>query len=347
MGPMVSDVPASAAGSLPTYLPGQRPLDQLDRRIVACLQINGRATWQQVASVVGASESTVSRRANRLLRDGVIRVSAMLDPGRCGLGTPLLMQVKCAAGATNAVASTLADRPDVRFLASVAGSFDLVLEVVVGSRAYLADVLLGELGVIPGITATTTETIVRHFKTAYDWSRALLPNDPGALEPDPVGCLEPVTLDMKDMQMAQVLRDDGRASVADLAARLDVSESSVRRRLERLTSSGALWFGTFVDPQTMGFETEMFVWMEVDLAHLEEIAGTLTKRPEVRYLSITTGYSDLACELVLRDLDDLYRFSTQVLGSLSGVRRTEMGQELQILKRGYLAAPMRSRQPQQ
>ncbi|SEF15365.1 DNA-binding transcriptional regulator, Lrp family [Jiangella alba] len=338
MSGMSNDSPAWLPGRLPSWSSGSGRLDDLDRAIIACLQLNGRATWQQIAAVAGASESTVSRRANRLLANRVVCVSAVPDPARCGLGTPVLMQVECAVGATTAVAGVLAMRSDVRFLALLTGSHDLVLEVVVGSRAHLADVLVDQLRSIPGITHTSTETVVRNFKTSYDWSRGLLGDRAALLERPPAPGGGRVTLDATDLQMVQILAADGRTSMSEVAARVGIGEAAARRRLDVLTSSGALWFATFVDPQAMGFQTEMFLWLGVDFARLEEVAAELARHPEVRYLSATAGYSDLACELVLRDLDDLYRFNTEVLGSLPGIRRVEMGQELQIAKRGFLTS---------
>lgn len=336
---MTNDLPMVPVGTLPAWDPAQPSLDELDRLIVAALQVNGRATWQQISSVVEASESTVSRRANRLLRDGVVRVSAVPDPTRCGLGTPVLMQVTCAVGATRSVARAMAMRSDVRFVALLTGTYDLVLEVVVGSRAHLAEVLVDELRSVPGLSGTTTETIVRNFKTSYDWSRELLGDAARTIEPPPAKTLASVSLDVTDVQLVQILVEDGRTPVAELAGRLGLSESAVRRRIEHLTSNGALWFATFVDPQVMGYETELFLWLDVDFAKLDEIAGSLSALPEVRYISGTAGYSDLVCELVLRDLDHLYDFTTRVLGSMSGIRQVEMGQELQILKRGFLTSP--------
>lgn len=339
MRTVTTDLPVLPVGTLPAWDPSQAALDELDRLIVAALQVNGRATWQQISSVVGASESTVSRRANRLLRDGVVRVSAVPDPARCGLGTPVLMQVTCEVGATRSVARAMAMRSDVRFVALLTGTYDLVLEVVVGSRAHLAEVLVDELRSVPGISATTTETIVRNFKTSYDWSRECLGDAAQALDPAPATALAAVTLDVTDVQMAQILVEDGRTPVAELAGRLGIGESAVRRRIEHLTSNGAVWFATFVDPQVMGYETELFLWLDVDFARLEEIAAGLSALPEVRYISGTAGYSDLVCELVLRDLDHLYDFTTRVLSSMPGIRQVEMGQELQILKRGFLTSP--------
>ena len=43
-------------------------LGELDRKLVAALQVNGRASWKQVARAVDATESTVARRGQQLLQ---------------------------------------------------------------------------------------------------------------------------------------------------------------------------------------------------------------------------------------------------------------------------------------
>ena len=81
---------------------------------------------------------------------------------------------------------------------------------------------------------------------------------------------------------------------------------------------------------------EVFIWLRVELARLEETARALAERREVRYLSATSGFSDLTCEAILRSQDDLYAFSTGVLGVLPGIREVDVGLELQTVKRGYV-----------
>jgi DNA-binding Lrp family transcriptional regulator len=149
-------------------------VDKLDRRIAAALQINGRASWQQVAYAVGSSESTVALRAQRTISSGELRVVAIADPILCGFGYSVLVQLKCEVGSSSHVTHALAKRSDVRFLALVTGSFDIVMELIVPSRRYLGGVLLDELPTIGGIKETTTETVLRNFKMSYDWSRDLL-----------------------------------------------------------------------------------------------------------------------------------------------------------------------------
>lgn len=265
-------------------------------------------------------------------------VSVIPDPVRCGLGTPLLVQVDCAAGATGAVATTLARRSDVRFLALLTGSHDIVFEAITASREHLAEVVVDQLRSVPGVTRTRAESVIRNFKTAYDWSRGILGDQVALLEQDPRREVEPATVDATDLQMIQLLAADGRTAVADLAERLGMGEAATRRRLDALAATNAISFATLVDPPVMGFDVEMFFWLDVEFSRLESTAQRLVDHPEVRYVSATAGYSNLACEVILRDVDDLYRFNTEVLGSLQGIRRVEMGQEPRVLKRGYLLA---------
>ena len=58
--------------------------------------------------------------------------------------------------------------------------------------------------------------------------------------------------------------------------------------------------------------------------------------PEVRYLAATSGFSDLVCEVILRSPDDLYEFSTEILGGLRGIQSTVIAHELVTVKRAYM-----------
>lgn len=315
-------------------------VDALDRRIAAALQINGRASWQQVAHAVGSSESTVARRAQRMINSREIRVVAIADPIRCGFGYPVLVQLKCEVGESYRVAHALAERPDVRFLALVTGSFDVVMELIVPSRRYLGSVLLDELPTIEGIKETTSETVLRTFKMSYDWSRDLLGDasvelDRSAEVPDGVSP-KSSTLDAIDLRLYDLLIENGRSSLSELASMAGISESMTRRRVDSLRARGCLRFATLVEPYLLGYDVECFCWVRADLSQLEQTARILADRREVRYLSATIGYSELICEAILRSQDDLYDFSTRTLGQLPGVQGADVGIELQTVKRAYL-----------
>jgi len=315
-------------------------VDELDQRIAAALQVNGRASWLQVARVVGSSESTVARRAQRMIDAGKIRVIAVADPIKCDFGYPVLVQLKCKVGAALHVAHALANRPDVRFLALVTGSFDVVMELIVPSRRYLAGVLLEELPRIEGIKETTTETVLRNFKMSYDWSRDLLGDASAELDRLPAALdntsAKSYTLDAIDLRLYELLLEDGRRSFSELASVVGISESMAKRRVNALRERGCLRFATLVEPYLLGYDVECVCWVRVELSQLERTATILADQREVRYLSATIGYSDLICEVILRTQDDLYDFSTRTLGQLPGVQGVDVGLELQTIKRAYL-----------
>lgn len=313
-------------------------LDDLDRQIVAALQIHGRATWQQIARAVGASDTTVSRRAQKLFDSGVVRVVASVDPLRCGSGYPVVMQVKCQVGQRTHVAAALAKRPDVRFIALVTGSFDIVLELIVSSQRELARVLFQGIDTIDGVTSTATENVIAHYKVAHVWSHGTLSD--AATEAltkarGEIVEIDPTPLDERDHALMDLLADDARLSFAAIAAQLGVSESMAKRRISTLVRDGRMRFTTIVDPALLGYGVEVLCWLDVDLGHVDDAARVLAGRPEVRYVAGTAGYADLLCEVVLRDHSDLHRFNTQVFAGLPGLRRTEIGLELVTLKRAF------------
>jgi DNA-binding Lrp family transcriptional regulator len=314
-------------------------LDALDRRIIAALQIHGRANWQQIARAVEASDSTVARRVNRLLSDGLVKVVASTDPLMCDEGYPVLVQITSKAGVATEVAQALAKRVDVRFAALVTGSFDVVIELIVRSQAELARVLLNEIDRVPGIWSTTTESVLSHYKLAHVWLHGTLPDAAAAALAAERGAVEqglPRPLDEREQALVDLLSEDARASFTVMAQRLGTSESGVRRRLDALVREGRIRFSTIVDPELLGYTASTMYWLQMDLCHVEEAARTLAAQPDVRYVAATAGYSDITVEVVLRDQRDLHRFNTQVLGALRGLHRAEAGLQLATLKRAFV-----------
>ncbi len=49
-------------------------IDELDRQLVHCLSVDGRASFSRVAEILGVSDQTVARRYRRLRSSGVLRV---------------------------------------------------------------------------------------------------------------------------------------------------------------------------------------------------------------------------------------------------------------------------------
>ena len=71
-------------------------LDEIDRRIVACLTEDGRSSFREIGDAVGLSAPATKRRVDRLQERGVLRVAAVLDPAAIGRGTTAFVELFCA-----------------------------------------------------------------------------------------------------------------------------------------------------------------------------------------------------------------------------------------------------------
>jgi DNA-binding Lrp family transcriptional regulator len=309
--------------------------DDVDARLVAALQNDARATWGQLATVAGVSESTAMRRVQRLRESGNLLIIGVPDPLRADLGQPVLVHLRTRPGHTVAVAEAMAGRTDVRFVSIVSGRSDIICELIVRDRAHLSRILLEDLAEHEAIVDSTTSMVLKTFKTRDEWSQGLLPGSEDPTQRPVAPAEKPARMDHLDMALIAALGQDGRRSFVDLSGDLGLSETAVSRRLNALLAARQLSFATLVNPALLGFGLEVFVHLRVELSDLESVAVTLAGRPEVRYVSATAGYSDVICEAVFRDNDALYEFMTHHVGMVKGVRHVEVDTELRTIKRVF------------
>ena len=99
---------------------------ELNRRIIALLQQDGRMPYSTIAAQVGVSEGTVRNRVRQLLDENVITIQAEALPHAFGYNFNAVTFIKVAAGAkVDDVASRLSDIPEVFYLIMTLGRFDL------------------------------------------------------------------------------------------------------------------------------------------------------------------------------------------------------------------------------
>jgi Lrp/AsnC family transcriptional regulator, leucine-responsive regulatory protein len=116
-----------------------RPLDTVDRRILALLQENSKRTFASIGTDVGLSSTAVKRRVDRLQQDGVIiGYGARIDPRAIGEGIEALIEVYCADRIAPAdVGRSLAGLDEVVSAFTVSGEPDAVIRARVESIADL------------------------------------------------------------------------------------------------------------------------------------------------------------------------------------------------------------------
>lgn len=144
-------------------------LDDLDRRIIAVLQTDGRRPFSRIAADLDVSESVVRYRVGRLEEHGLLQIVGIADPLRIGFDRMALLGVRVQPGKLPDVCAAVSALPETSYVAETAGSFDLFVEVVCRDTSHFAELLKGRLHQIDGITAVDSFLVLGIHKLAYGW----------------------------------------------------------------------------------------------------------------------------------------------------------------------------------
>ena len=102
-------------------------MDELDRKIIGLLQLDGRASNAKIAREVGVSEGTVRRRLRRLIQDDVVKVIAVPNLEKLGYATTALIGLQTGPGKSDAVADAIANLEEAHYVAITTGAYDVFI----------------------------------------------------------------------------------------------------------------------------------------------------------------------------------------------------------------------------
>jgi Lrp/AsnC family transcriptional regulator, regulator for asnA, asnC and gidA len=142
-------------------------------------------------------------------------------------------------------------------------------------------------------------------------------------------------LDATERRMVELLQQDGRLSVAQLARLLHVTQVTARRKLKRLLGDGIIRVVATVDPFDVGYETPVIIGLKVRRGQLDAVAERLSSLPQVRYVGASTGRVDLIVEVVTRINQDLAEFLLNELAHLEGITDSETNLIVRIYKQSW------------
>jgi Lrp/AsnC family transcriptional regulator for asnA, asnC and gidA len=142
-------------------------------------------------------------------------------------------------------------------------------------------------------------------------------------------------LDETDRAIIARLQYDGRMSFTDIAAELNISEGTVRRRVKNLTESGVLQVVAVVEPQFLGWNAAGMIGVTVQAGQIDAVAQQIAQFPEVSYLFMASGEFDLFVEVFCQDREHFVSFLNQKLHQVAGVQRTQTFMILKMYKLSY------------
>ena len=145
----------------------ERPLDAIDRKIIALLTADGRMSINELANQVSISRASAYSRVERLRTSGVIEgFTARINPHKAGLDIAAFIFVNADQHGWKTLQHKLLDLPGLEHLAVTTGTFDFSLLVRVPDMQTLRDVVLERLQAMPEVRSTQTAFVLDEHRSS-------------------------------------------------------------------------------------------------------------------------------------------------------------------------------------
>lgn len=139
-------------------------MDDIDRRLIALLRHDARATIATLAKKIGVARGTVQNRMARLEAEGtILGYTVRLKPQVEEHSIRALMTIAVEGNRNEAVLETLYGDPAVGTLHTTNGRWDIVAELRTDSLASF-DQVLRRIGQVEGVARTETSLLLSTHK---------------------------------------------------------------------------------------------------------------------------------------------------------------------------------------
>ena len=134
-----------------------------------------------------------------------------------------------------------------------------------------------------------------------------------------------IKIDEIDKKISDLLIEDGRMSCAKIAACIgNISERAVRYRIERLVKNNVIEIHGNVNATNLGLSVFADVFIEVEPSQVLKIAQQVADFESVSYVACSTGETDISIQVFARDNNELFKFVTETIGQIPGVKKTHI-----------------------
>ena len=119
-------------------------------------------------------------------------------------------------------------------------------------------------------------------------------------------------LDRIDVKILSLLQQDANITVAEISARVNLSQTPCWRRIQRLEEAGVIQRRVaLLDPDAIGFGLSVFVEVQApdhSPAWLAQLAQTVGEMPEIMEVHRMAGDIDYLLRVAVRDTEEYDRF---------------------------------------
>ncbi|MBN1368046.1 MAG: Lrp/AsnC family transcriptional regulator [Dehalococcoidales bacterium] len=142
-------------------------IDALDEKLISILRDNARQSSEKVAKRLKVSPTTVRRRMKKLTRSRAVIITTMVDPIKIGFLVQTVIGVDVELGSIESVTEVLVKMPEVKWLSTTTGRFDLLLGASFHTTTELSEFMQKKLAGIKGLKDTEIFVCLEAKKGIY------------------------------------------------------------------------------------------------------------------------------------------------------------------------------------
>lgn len=144
-------------------------LDNLTKSIIKLLK-DGRKSYKEIAKDLSVAENTVRSRVKKMLDEGFLEISGLIDPGKLAGHMVVMVGVKLKGMDGVKKGEEMSKLKGVISVCAVTGHYDLFLLACLNESFGLAEFITRELDSVQDIQSAETFVVYRSFNLKVPYS---------------------------------------------------------------------------------------------------------------------------------------------------------------------------------
>lgn len=144
-------------------------LNDVDKKIIIELQKDGRKSFSDLSKKFDISISTLRRRVNKMIEDGVITITAVPDPEKIGYSIMALIVYNINRKSLQKTVNQICSFKYNHLVGMTSGRWDVASWSLFKNNDELKDYLINDIAAMDGMISTETLLVLKYAKRTFGW----------------------------------------------------------------------------------------------------------------------------------------------------------------------------------
>jgi DNA-binding Lrp family transcriptional regulator len=301
-------------------------MDELDQQITYILENQGLQTSKALAGIIGgASERTIRRHLNEMIKQHTIKIVTIPNPVLCGFTAWSKIGIKVDPIYLDHVANMLVEHSSVYFAAYSLGRFDIIIAVHFDTIDKLSHFVNSELLGMQGIVNLETWLLTCPRKYhRFSWNTpSFFGADEHYLSHEPKVDQSDFHIDDVDRDILALLIENGFMLPAEIKSKLGLGENTIRKRIQYMLNNNIFKKEVVLNPQILKNETWATFGITTNGRSAYGVIEDLINFNQVYLVSGSLGKFNVLIAGHFGNMEQLNDFVTKELPGINGISSTE------------------------